>query len=141
MFGHIRFFEHFTKQYLISFFGLADYLEVNDNTLDLLLDRLDVQNEIELFKALDLEFMVITKGKKGANFLYKENGKICVIQKVPENIVSPVDTSGAGDAFFSRMLKEYAYCDKIDKEFIDRSFDLANKASREILAQFGSRKG
>lgn len=141
MFGHIRFFEHFTKQYLEEFFGFADYLEVNDNTIALLLDRLNVKCETELFELLDLEFLVITKGKSGATFVYKENDKISVIQKSPKNIVSPVDTSGAGDAFFSRMLKEYAYSDKIDKEFVDRSFELANKASREILAQFGSRKG
>ena len=138
--GHIRFIEHFTRQYLTNFFSFADYIELNDNVLDLLLERLNVKNEIELFKLLDLELLVVTRGKKGATGYYKENGEILSFFKAPEIIVDSVDTSGAGDAFFSAMLKQYAYADKIDRAFLDKSFSLANKSSREVLMQFGSRK-
>lgn len=55
-------------------------------------------------------------------------------------IKDAVDTSGAGDAFFSTVIREYAYCEKIDKDFIDKTFELANKSSRDIIAQVGSRK-
>lgn len=138
--GHIRFFEHFTKQYITNFFKFADYIELNDNVLSLLLERLNLKEEKELFELFDLELLVITKGKKGAEFIYREGKNIQTIQKIPEQIVSSVDTSGAGDAFFSAILKEYAYTKTIDKDFVDRAFSIANKASRDVLMQFGSRK-
>jgi len=140
MCGHIRFFEHFTKQYILNFFKFADYIELNDNVLSLLFERLNVQNSKEFFELLNLEFLVITKGKKGADFLYKENGVIISVSKEPDVIVDSVDTSGAGDAFFSTLLREYAYTKIIDKNFIDKAFLLANSASKNILMQFGSRK-
>lgn len=37
--GHIRFIEHFTKQYLSLFFDMANFVQVNDSVLPLLLDR------------------------------------------------------------------------------------------------------
>lgn len=141
MFGHVRFFEHFTKQYLLEFFKLADYVQINETTKPLLFERLCVKNESELFEVLGLELLVITEGKKGAWFLFRENGAIQFIHKAPTTIVEAVDTTGAGDAFFSQMLKEYAYSDAIDTPFIEHAFEVSSHASREILMQTGGRKG
>lgn len=138
--GHIRFFEHFTKQYLINFFKEASYIQLNDSVSSLLLERLQVKSYVELFELLDLDLLVLTKGKKGALFVYRENGVIKEVEKVPTIIVDIVDSSGAGDAFFSCFVREYAYTKKIDSEFIDKTFELANSASREVLAQVGSRR-
>lgn len=139
--GSIRFFEHFTKQYLSKFFKYADYMQINDSVLDLLFERLDIKNENDLFEIFDLELLVITKGKKGAIFFFKdENLDIISIIKKPEIIVNATDTSGAGDAFFSTVVKEFAYCDKIDLDFVNKTFDLANAESRNIITQTGSRK-
>ncbi len=138
--GHIRFFEHFTKQYLLNFFKEASYIQLNDSVSSLLLERLQVKNYTELFELLDLDLLVLTKGKKGALFVYRENGVIKEIEKVPSIIVDIVDSSGAGDAFFSCFVREYAYAEKIDSEFINKTFELANSASREVLSQVGSRR-
>ncbi len=139
--GHIRFFEHFTRQYLLSFFKFANYIQLNDSVLSLLFERLDVQNEGELFELLDLDLLVLTKGKKGAIFFFRDaNGSIISIFKKPEIVVNASDTSGAGDAFFSTTVREFAYSKKIDKAFVDNTFVLANTASRDIISQIGSRK-
>lgn len=139
--GHIRFFEHFTRNYLLDFFKYANYVQLNDSVLDLLLERLDVRDEVELFELLDLDLLVLTKGRRGAIFFLKdENYQIISIFKKPEIVVNATDTSGAGDAFFSSVVREYAYSTKIDKDFIDKTFEIANKASREIITQVGSRK-
>lgn len=140
MFGHIRFFEHFTRQYLLKFFKFADYMQINNNSMALLFERLCVNDEAELFELLDLELLVITEGKKGASFLFRENGRIQFIHKTPTTVVEAVDTTGAGDAFFSAMLKEYAYSDVIDTPFVECAFDVASSASRDILLQTGGRK-
>lgn len=138
--GHIRFFEHFTKQYISNFFKFADFIVLNDSVLSLLFERLDIKSDEELFTMFDLELLVTTRGKNGATFLFKENNILKSISKVPTVIVDSIDTAGAGDAFFSSILKEYAYVDKIDEKFIHNVFSSASKESREILMQLGSRK-
>ena len=138
--GHIRFFEHFSRQYLLNFFKTADYMQLNESVIDMLYERLNVHSEAELFNLLDLDLLVLTRGKRGATFVFKENDIVQTIHKRPEILVSAVDTSGAGDAFFSTMVREYAYSDCVDVDFINRTFELANKSSREILSKVGSRK-
>ena len=138
--GHVRFIEHFSKQYLINFFKNGNLVQLNNNVAPLLFERLQIENEFELFDLLDLDLLVITKGKKGASFIFKENDEFVCVDKSPEVIAEVVDSSGAGDAFFATVIKEYAYADKIDKNFISHTFDIANKASRDAIGQLGSRR-
>ncbi len=138
--GHVRFIEHFSKQYLTKFFKNGNLVQLNNNVRELLLERLQVANEYELFDLLDLELLVITKGKKGASFIFKENNNFVTIEKTPEIIAKVIDSSGAGDAFFATLIKQYAYAQKIDSSFVDNTFCVANRASREVISQVGSRK-
>lgn len=137
--GHIRFFEHFSRQYLLNFFKKADFIQLNENVLALLFERLRVKSLIELFELIQPDLLVLTKGKRGAEYVFKENNEIKVSFETPKIIVDIVDSSGAGDAFFSTTLREYAYAEKIDTQFTKRTFELANKSSREVIQQVGSR--
>ena len=107
--------------------------------MSLLFERLRVKSLVELFEILEPDLMVLTKGKRGAEYVFKENGEVKVVFETPKIIVDIVDSSGAGDAFFSTTLREYAYTDKIDLEFTKKAFELANKSSREVIQQVGSR--
>lgn len=138
--GHYRFIEHFSKQYLTTFFKNANLVQLNNNVRDLLLERLQIENEFELFDLLDLDLLVVTKGKKGATFIFRENNELKSIDQSPEVIAKVTDSSGAGDAFFSTVIKEYAYADKIDSNFITNTFRIANQASRDVISQMGSRR-
>ncbi len=138
--GHYRFIEHFSKQYLTNFFKKANLVQLNDNVSSLLFERLQIQDEFELFNLLDLDLLVITRGKKGASFIFRENGNIVCIDKSPDVIAEVVDSSGAGDAFFATVIKEYAYTASIDSNFVNNTFGIANKASRDVISQLGSRR-
>lgn len=138
--GHYRFIEHFTKQYLTNFFKKANLVQLNNNVSSLLFERLQIQDEFELFNLLDLELLIITKGKKGASFIFRENGNIVCIDKNPDVIAEVVDSSGAGDAFFATIVKEYAYTSSINSDFVNNTFGIANKASRDVISQLGSRR-
>lgn len=138
--GHVRFIEHFSKQYLTDFFKHGNLVQLNNNVSSLLFERLQIENEFELFDLLDLDLLVITKGKKGATFIFKEDGKFVTIDKSPDVIAKVVDSSGAGDAFFATVVKEYAYSNKIDSNFVNHTFDIANRASRDVIGQVGSRR-
>ena len=138
--GHIRFFEHFTKQYLTMFFKNANLIQLNRNVISLLFERLQIIDESEFFRLLDLDLLVITNGKKGASFIYQNDNKIVKEDKSPDVIAELVDSSGAGDAFFASLVRNYAYQNKIDEDFITNTFLEANKASREVISQVGSRR-
>lgn len=138
--GHIRFIEHFSKQYLTTFFKNANLVQLNNNVASLLFERLQITNEFELFNLLDLDLLVITKGKKGATFIFKENGNLISVDKSPEIIAEVIDSSGAGDAFFATVIKQYAYSKTIDTNFIEETFSVANTSSREVISQLGSRR-
>ena len=138
--GHIRFIEHFTKQYLTMFFKTANLIQLNETVKPLLFERLQIQNEFDFFNLLDLDLLVITKGKKGATFIFKENNEIKAIDKEPEVIARVIDSSGAGDAFFASVIQGYAYTDTINSSFINKIFSTANKASRTVISQLGSRR-
>lgn len=138
--GHIRFIEHFTKQYLTMFFKTANLIQLNETVKPLLFERLQIQNEFDFFNLLDLDLLVVTKGKKGATFIFKEEGELKSIDKEPEVIAKVVDSSGAGDAFFASVIQGYAYTDNINSDFINKIFSTANKASRTVISQIGSRR-
>ena len=138
--GHIRFFEHFTKQYLTIFFKNADLVQLNHNVIPLLFERLQLENEFEFFRLLDLDLLVITNGKKGASFIYNKDNEIVKVDKSPKVISKLIDSSGAGDAFFASLVRNYAYQNKIDDDFITNTFLEANKNSRDVISQVGSRR-
>ena len=138
--GHYRFIEHFSKQYLTSFFKHANLIQLNYHVCDLLFERLQLQNEFEFFDLLGLDLLVITKGKKGATFIFKDNHVFKSIDQSPEIIAKVCDSSGAGDAFFATVIKEYAYASRIDDGFITNTFMIANKASRDVISAMGSRR-
>lgn len=138
--GHVRFIEHFTKQYLTMFFKTANLIQLNETVKPLLFERLQIQNEFDFFNLLDLDLLVVTKGKKGATFIFKEDNELKAIDKEPEVIAKVVDSSGAGDAFFASVIQGYAYTDTINSDFINKIFSTANKASRTVISQLGSRR-
>lgn len=138
--GAEEFIEYYTNQYLINFLKQANIIQLNGNMCNYLFNKLKIHDEFELFNLLNLDLLVITNGKKGAKFLYKEEGKIKSCDKTPEVLANAIDTSGAGDAFFTVIIREYAYSDKINEDFINHTFELANKSSREVLSKLGSRK-
>lgn len=138
--GSIEYIKYYTNQYLINFFKQANIMQLNKNVCEFLFKKFKIKNELDFFELLNLDLLVITNGKKGARFLYTKDGKIELYDKSPEIIVDAVDTSGAGDAFFSVVIKEYAYCDKIDEKFLDKTFEIANKFSRYAVSHLGSRK-
>lgn len=139
--GHIRFVEHFSTPYLHDFFSKANLMQLNQNVSTYLFDRFHVENEIDFFKLFNLDLLVLTMGSKGAKFIYKDKENLIqCIEKNPEIIARVVDSSGAGDAFLSTLIRQYAYYNNIDVNFIDTTFKLANKSSRDIISQVGSRK-
>ena len=121
-----------------------DICQLNGDVVKTLLKKLNVSNEIELYKKLNTELLIITYGKNGAKFLYQENEEIKEVNKKPKVVIENViDASGAGDGFLSVILKVYnkyvSQDKKIDRNFVDNVFALANRFSCQIIQQIGCR--
>ena len=142
--GHVEFFENLDSTYILEFLKKVDICQLNGDVVNELLKKLNVKNELELYKLLNPELLVITYGIDGAKFLYKENEEVKEIKKKPLKVVKNAsDTSGAGDAFLSVILKSYNILLSNNRTFDESSindiFNLANLFSCQIIQKIGCR--
>lgn len=142
--GHSKMLENLNSDYMIEYLNKVNICQINYKILEVILKKLNIFNEIDLYSILNLDLLIITYAEKGAKFIYNENDEIIQTIKEPSNVIdNPIDTSGAGDAFFSVILKEYnSYLTEgknIDINFVDSIFDKANKYACEIIQKIGAR--
>lgn len=80
-----------------------EIINFNERVSKYLLKRLNIKTTIELYELLNAKLITITKGEKGADFIY--NNK-CYSYELETN--SKVkDSTGAGDAFISSIIYDW----------------------------------
>ncbi len=123
-----------------NFYGQVDLLLLNGDVTQTLLDMLNFTSIEELFGRLNLDLLLETNGTKIVTFIY---GDGYVMQKLPSIIQNPVDPVGAGDSFFSAIIRAYSrYIEMgrdIDRCFVDNSFLLANNLAKKVVQTEGCR--
>lgn len=124
--GYYNELENYSDQYILDFFKRKfEIINVNERVDKYLKERF--KNK----KIYNGNIVVITRGKKGADFIY--NGK--VIKKKLEP-VEEVDANGAGDAFLSSIIYDYLN----QKDFnIDKVFENATKLTSKVVSSLGAR--
>ncbi len=141
--GRKRVFENYKKEYLFNFLKNIDVCQISMDVLQDLYAKLQIENINELLSIMNPDLLVITNGKKITNFIYKQNDKYILEKKQPNCVTDIIDTTGAGDCFFSVIISNYArywqHDKKVDKKFIDKVFPLANQLSGEEIKQIGGR--
>ncbi len=102
--------EEKAKEIFISAIKEADILKFTEEELELLTGEKDI---LKGLKSLlnDKQVAVVTLGKEGSIFYSKD-----LFIKVPTYPLKPMDTTGAGDAFYSYFLYS-----------LDKGLDLSNK--------------
>lgn len=111
----------------------ADIVKFSDDELKLYTGIDDPVKAIESIYVKDKLF-VLTLGSKGSMYYY--NGKHNI---VPTDKVKPIDTTGAGDAFFGTLLA----CiegKELTEENIEKALVTANKAGAEATQFVGALK-
>lgn len=111
----------------------ANVIKFSDDELRLYTGIEDVKPAIESIYRKD-QLFVLTLGSKGSMYYY--NGKSNI---VPTNKVKPIDTTGAGDAFFGTFLANVEG-KEINKENIESALVKANKAGAETTQFLGAIK-
>lgn len=113
------------------FVDQADIIKFSDDELRDYTGLADVIKGIESIYRKDT-LVVVTLGSKGS--LYYINGEYGTVETVK---VKPIDTTGAGDAFFGTLLANIEN-EKLTKESIEKALVKANKAGAETTQFLGA---
>ena len=125
-------FEDAKKAYK-PFIECADIIKFSDDELKLYTGIDDTTKAIESIYQ-ENQLFVLTLGSKGSMYYY--NGKSNVIPTIK---VKPIDTTGAGDAFFGTFLAKVENAE-ITVENIENALVEANKAGAKTTQFLGAIK-
>ena len=111
----------------------ADIIKFSGDELKLYTGIDDIKTAIESIYHKD-QLFVLTLGSKGSLFYYNGESKV-----IPTEKVKPIDTTGAGDAFFGTFLANVEY-KEWNKENIESALLKANKAGADTTQFLGAVK-
>ena len=132
---------------------LGQYFELDNYSDDILINKIknkfDIINlnervekylknrfNVDIYSLLSPKMLIITRGKKGTDFVFNKT-------TISKRITKPspeIDPTGAGDAFFSVIIYEYIKNNYIiDNNFIDLSFEKGIKLTSKVVKKFGAR--
>ena len=118
---------------LINKFEIINF---NERVTKYLLKRFNLKNDNELYSIIKPKLMTITRGEKGATFIIDNN----VYNFDLINKGDVVDSTGAGDAFISSIIKD---CIKNNFKYDERNFkkwyENSNKLTSKVVSKMGAR--
>ena len=131
-------FENLSKEEIINKINNKfEIVNLNERVEKYLIQKLDCKDSIGLSKMFSSKLLMITRGKKGNEFVFNNKRIIFPLKEVVEE----VDDSGAGDAFFSTIIKNWMNNNKIIKEeYLEEWFNDSSKLIKKILRLVGSRR-
>lgn len=135
--GRIRILKEMSDTQIVKILqGNIEILQLNETVEQYLLERLRIKTTKELYFLLRPKLLIITRGKKGAEFL---SGTRRYVKQL-NNYSHEIDTTGAGDAFLSVVIQNYYDNNRIvDEEFVERTFAKANEVTSKVVQKIGAR--
>ena len=124
------------KEIIKKIKGKFEIINFNERVSKYLITKLSLNNDIDLYNTLKPVFMTITRGEKGATFIY--DGLEYNYQLSKKEVV--VDSTGAGDAFISSIIR-----DSIKENFIyspnlfEKWYINSNKLTAKVVSKMGAR--
>ena len=134
--GYISHLRYASKDAISMLFqNTFDFLQITEKVAKFLCKKFNL-NELELFNFLGVEYLNITKAEKGAEIFYLKEQEIQHFS-IPAVSTNLVDTSGAGDAFFSTFIK-YLTKNQLSNETITKVAKEAVENSAKVLSCLGA---
>lgn len=113
-----------------------EIINFNERVSKYLIKKLGLNNDIALYNVLKPNFMTITRGENGATFISKGieyNFKLNVKGKV-------IDSTGAGDAFISSIIKDCIQNDfNYNPVLFKKWYENSNKLTSKVVSKMGAR--
>lgn len=134
--GYISHLRYASKNAIsVLFQNTFDFLQITEKVAKFLCKKFNF-NELELFNFLGVKYLNITKAEKGAEIFYLKEQEIQHFS-IPAVSTNLVDTSGAGDAFFSTFIK-YLAKNQLSNETITKVAKEAAENSAKIISCIGA---
>lgn len=93
------------------------------------------QPKEKILNDMKANLIVITKGKKGVEFIYQKKQYAYSLKEPYKEI----ETNGCGDAFFSIVIKEILNNPEIQEKMFSHFFEMGNKLVKVVLKEVGAR--
>ncbi len=111
-------------------------INFNERVSKYFISRFKLKSELDLYNLLSPKLITITKGKKGASFIY--NNKIHNFKL--ESASVEIDATGAGDAFFSSIIKDWINNDlNFDEDSFFTWYKNSCKLTSKVVKNMGAR--
>lgn len=124
------------KTIILALCSRFEIIQLNETVEKYLLERFNFTAVSQLYSFLRPKMLIVTKGKNGAEVIYNSKS----YRKKPPNVVkNEVDTTGAGDAFFSVFIHEYYSSRKNITAMLDSAFEKAGKITPCVVSATGAR--
>lgn len=134
--GYISHLRYASKDAISMLFqNTFDFLQITEKVAKFLCKKFNL-NELELFNFLGVKYLNITKAEKGAGIFYLKEQETQYFS-IPAVSTNLVDTSGAGDAFFSTFIK-YLAKDQLSNETMTKVAKEAAENSAKIISCIGA---
>lgn len=134
--GYISHLRYASKDAITALFkDTFDFIQITEKVAKFLCKKFNF-NELELFNFLGVKYLNITKAEKGAEIFHLKEQEIQHFS-IPAVSTNLVDTSGAGDAFFSTFIK-YLAKNQLSKETMTKVAKEAAENSAKIISCIGA---
>ncbi len=113
-----------------------EIINFNERVTKYLLNRFKLKNDSELYNIIKPKLMTITRGEKGATFIVNNNEyNYDLINKG-----AVIDSTGAGDAFVSSIIKDSIKNDfEYDEDKLKKWYENSNKLTYKVVSKMGAR--
>lgn len=116
--------------------GKFEIINFNERVTKYLLNKLNLASELEIYNCLKPNFMTITRGADGATFIY--DGMQYDFSLITTG--KTVDSTGAGDAFISSIIKDYIKNNyHYDADLFQKWYENSNKLTSKVVSKMGAR--
>lgn len=113
-----------------------DYVQLNERVARYLIEKFSLKNTKELNSFFSSKLIIITYGKKGVEFIYDNKNYLYNM----ENPADEVDSTGAGDLFFSVVLEHIIKNDfNINKRLLNKIYKEATLKTSQLVGMIGAR--
>ena len=130
-------FENLTNEEIIN--KIANKFEIinfNERVTKYLINRFDLSSDKELYDIIKSNLMTITRGEKGATFITNDN--LYDFKLINKGNV--VDSTGAGDAFISSIIKDTIKNNfNYDGNNLEKWYENSNKLTFKVVSKMGAR--
>lgn len=138
--GRIKRLEKLSNQDILNILKNRniEILQLNEAVEQYFMQRFNIEKSdlLSLFKLLGAKFMIVTRGRDGADFITENH----IIHKSLLYRKTEIDDTGAGDAFFSMFIQKYYENDRhVTRPWVDSTFFLANKLTTSVVSHLGAR--